>query len=183
MADVNRGLVSGNVTKLAVNLRLRHRVQGRCGLIQDDKGGVLVKGPGNGDFLSLAAGNIHAVFIQVLIQVGVQAEGFQPVAEARLHKALPGTVPVVAGAGGHILPQRHGKELEVLEHDGEDCHVVVVAVLADVDAVEQNLPFGGVVEPAQELNKGSLAAAVPSYHSKAPAHLELHAHMAQGVVF
>ena len=61
------------------------------------------------------------------------------------------------------LRERDGEEREILEHDAEQGHIFVHIVLADVDAVECDLPLVGVVQAAQELDKGALARTVVSH--------------------
>ena len=58
------------------------------------------------------------------------------------------------------MPQRLPQQLKILKDDREDGLVLVVVVFADVDAVEQDDPLGGVVQAAQQFDKGGLAAAV-----------------------
>ena len=182
MADIDGSSVLHNVVEPGINLRLGDGVQSGGGLVQDEEGGVLVQRPGDGDLLGLAAGDIHAVLCQVLVQPGVQpiGHGVQPVAEPGVLQALLRPGPVVVCRAGHVLPQGQGQQLEVLKDHGEDAHIVVVAVLADVDAVEQNLPLGGVVQAAEQLDEGGLAAAVPAHHGQAAAHPEPDVDVAQG---
>ena len=184
MADVDGGLVPGDVVELAVDLRLRHRVQGRRGLIQNDEGGILIEGPGDGDLLGLAAGDLHALLVQVLVEVGFQAlrQGRQPLPEARFGKAVRRPLPVIVPPGSHILPQGQGQQLEILKDHGEEVHVLPVAVLPDVDAIEEDLSLRWIVEPTEELDEGGLSAAVGAHHGKAAPHPEAHVHMPQGVV-
>ena len=181
VADVDGRAVAGNGVELLVNLRLGDGVKGSGGFVQNDEGRVLVKCPGNGDLLRLAAGNLHAVLGEVLVEHGVQplGHGRQPVAEARVHESLCRPHPVVIGAARHIFSQRLGQELEVLEHHGENLHIVLIIILADVNAVQEDFSLLGVVQAAQELNKGGLSAAVFPDDGQPPADLELHGHVFQ----
>ena len=54
-----------------------------------------------------------------------------------------------------------------------------VVVFADVDAIEQYGALSGVVQPAQQLDEGSLAAAVFPHHSQPLSHAELEADVPQ----
>ena len=72
MTDIDCGLITDNVVKLAVDLRFGDGVKGGCWLIQDDKGRVLIEGAGDGDFLRLTAGDLHTVLVQLLIKVRIQ---------------------------------------------------------------------------------------------------------------
>ena len=60
-------------------------------------------------------------------------------------QAVGGTGGIIMLGRGNILAQRQGEQLEILEHHREDIHVLIVAVLTDVDAVEQDDTLGGVV--------------------------------------
>ena len=91
-----------------------------------------------------------------------------------------GAVTVVVPGAGHVLPQRLGQELEVLEHHREQAHVVAVVVFADVDAVQQDVALLGVIQAAQQLDEGGLAAAVFAHHRHPPADAELDVHVPQG---
>ena len=55
VTDVDRSLIPGDLVEAGINFRLRDRVQSRRGLVEDDKGRILVKCPGNGNFLGLPA--------------------------------------------------------------------------------------------------------------------------------
>ena len=137
MADVDGGFVAGDLVELGVDLCLGHGIEGGGGLVQDDEGGVLVQRPGNGDLLGLAAGDLNAVLAVVLVELGVQPRGqcFQTLAEAGVSQGLFNPPGVIAHGAGHIAAQTLGDQLEVLENDGEDVHVVIVPVFPNVDAV------------------------------------------------
>lgn len=60
-------------------------------------------------------------------------------------QAVGGTGDIIMLGRGNILAQPQGEQLEILEHHREDIHVLIVAVLTDVDAVEQDDTLGGVV--------------------------------------
>ena len=137
MADVHGRLVPHNLVEVLVDLHLRHRVQGGGGLIQHHKGGVLVQGAGQGDFLRLAPGDLHAAFVKLLVQRRLQAlgQGGQPLPKAGHLQAPGGPALVHLHSGGHVLPQGEGQQLEILEYHREQVDVLPVAVLADVNAV------------------------------------------------
>ena len=147
VADINCSLIARDLVELCVDLRFSHRVQGGGRLIQHDERCILVQGPGNGDLLGLAARDGHAILVQIFIKAGVQPLGHpgQPVGKARFLQAVGGTGDIIMLGRGNILAQRQGEQLEILEHHREDIHVLIVAVLTDVDAVEQDDTLGGVV--------------------------------------
>ena len=137
MADVDGGLVARNLVKLGVDLRLGNRVERGCRLVEDDERRVFVQCPGDGNLLRLAAGNLHALVGKILVELGVQPLGqpLQPLAKAGVNQRLLHPLAVIVGRARHVLAQRLGEQLEVLEHHREDVHVLAVVVFADVDAV------------------------------------------------
>ena len=73
VGDVNGSLAAGKLVHALVNVRLRHRIQGGGGLIQNHKGRILVQTAGNGHFLGLPAGELHAIFRKIFVDLGVKA--------------------------------------------------------------------------------------------------------------
>ena len=57
-------------------------------------------------------------------------------------------------------PRREVVAHEILEDDADVAAQLGEVVLAQVEAVEQDAPFGRVVEPRQQLDDGGLAGAV-----------------------
>ena len=137
VADVDGGFVAGDLVELGVDLCLGHGIEGGGGLGQDDEGRVLIQRPGDGDLLGLAAGDLDAVLTVVLIKLGVQplGEALQPGAEACVCQSLFHPLGVIVYRARHIAAQALGDQLEVLEDDGENAHIVVIPVFPNVDAV------------------------------------------------
>ena len=63
-------------------------------------------------------------------------------------------------AHGDVFARRHLIAHEVLKDDADLRVQVVQIVFAQVDAIEQNLAFGRIVEPGNELDDRGLALAV-----------------------
>ena len=61
---------------------------------------------------------------------------------------------------GDVLPRRHFVAHEILKDYADFAMQVLDAVLAQVDAIEQNAPLGRIVEARQELDDGGLALPV-----------------------
>ena len=181
MGDIDGGLITCDLIELTVDLRLGDGVQRRRRLVEDDKGRVLIERAGNGDLLRLAAGNLDTVLGEIFVKHGVQTlfHRCKTVCEACIDQSLLCPVTVIFHAARHIVAQGLADELEILKYHGKYSHVIVIAVLADVDAVEQNLPLLRVVQAAQELDEGGLAAAVFAHDGKPFSNLEPHIHMAQ----
>ena len=69
-------------------------------------------------------------------------------------------VRAVDAADGDVLPRGHLVAHEVLEDDADLAMEIFELVVAEVHAVEQDLPFGRVVETRDQLDDGGLALAV-----------------------
>ncbi len=59
-----------------------------------------------------------------------------------------------------VFPRGHLVAHEVLKDDPDFVVQIFQLVIAQVNAIEQNLPFGRVVEPGDQLDHGRLALAV-----------------------
>lgn len=111
--------------------------------------------PGNGDLLRLAAGNLDTVLGEIFVKHGVQTlfHRCKTVCEACIDQSLLCPVTVIFHAARHIVAQGLADELEILKYHGKYAHVIIIAVLADVDAVEQNLPLLRVYRRHKSLMK------------------------------
>ena len=147
MGDIDGSLIACDLIELAVNLRLGDGVQRRRWLVEDDEGRVLIECAGNGDLLRLAAGNLDPVLGEIFVKHGVQTlfHRCKTVCEACIDQRLLCPVTVIFHAARHIVAQGLADELEILKYHGKYSHVIVIAGLADVDAVEQDDTLGGVV--------------------------------------
>ena len=65
MGNRNDGSVPANIGDGLLDLRLRHVVQRAGRLVQHQHLGILQQRPGNGEPLPLAAGKVHAIFVNV----------------------------------------------------------------------------------------------------------------------
>ena len=169
------------MAEFSVYLILGYRIQSRSRFIQNNKGGILIKGTGQGYLLGFTAGDLHPFRIKVFIQGSIQSLGhpLQTVLKAGFLQAGS----FIFRPGGHILPQGEGEQPEILKHHGKQCHIFLIAVFAYVYPVKKDLSFGGIIQPAQQFDKGSLAAAVHAYHRQLLPHFEFQIHMAQGIGF
>ena len=73
VADIDGGLVPGDGIEMAVDLILGDRIQRRRRLVQNDEGRVLIEGAGQSNLLGLAAGDLHAVLVIVLVKRRIQS--------------------------------------------------------------------------------------------------------------
>ena len=121
VGDVDCGFVPGDGVEIGVDLVFLDRVQCRRGFIQNDKGGILVKSPGQGDLLGLAAGNFNAGFVEMLVEIRMHTLRHlgEPVSKIGLLEALPDFFFVKIIACGDDLPQLQREQLKVLEHDAD----------------------------------------------------------------
>ena len=184
VADVDRGPVADDLVELLVDLHLGDRVERGGRLVEHDERRVHVERAGERDLLRLAARDLHALLVEVLVELRLEAvrKLREAVAETSLLQAGLCALGVVLHGGRHVLAEGEGEQLKVLKHDREQRDVLVVVVLADVDAVEQDRALGGVVEAAEQLDERRLARAVFADDREPLADAELHRDMAQRVV-
>ena len=181
MTDIDSRLVTGDVVELRVNLRFGNGIQGGSGFVQDDKRRIFVQCTGNGDLLRFTAGDFDTIFTKIFVEHGIQSIGHfcQAIGKAGIGQCFHDPFPVIGGTARHIVAQRLGDQLEVLEHNGENVHVIVIAVLANIDAIKQYLSLLGIVESAQQFDKSGFAAAILTHDSQALANLKFHTYILQ----
>ena len=150
MRNIYCSFISHHVIKMGIDFIFRQGVQCSRGFVQNHKGSILVQRSGQCDFLGLTSGHRNPALIKVLIQIGVETFGKQgePFLKTCLLQALPGFVAIIISAGGHVFAQGKGQQLKVLEYHGKQGHIFVVIVLLNIDAVEQNFSFRGIVQAA-----------------------------------
>mmetsp|Transcript_36164 Transcript_36164/g.115824 ORF Transcript_36164/g.115824 Transcript_36164/m.115824 type:complete len:218 (-) Transcript_36164:136-789(-) len=140
------------------DLGLGFRVEGARRFVEEDDGGVLEEGPGEGDALLFAAAELEAPFAD---------EGF--VAEGHGEDGLvdgrgsSGADDVVVGfrevAVSDVVGDGVVQEGGVLGHDAEEPPEFADGVVPDVGAVEGHAAGRRVVEAEQEPQEGALPAA------------------------
>ena len=190
MADVHGGFSGHDAVEPRVHIRFGDGVECGGGFVQHDKGRGwiarfrLVERAGQGDFLRFAAGDFHAARVVIAVERGIQPPGHggKPLAKARAQQRAFRRGTVVFHARAHILPQREGEQPEILEYHGEERLIFLIAVFADVDAVERDYALGGVVQAAEQLDHGGFAAAIPAHHGHALAHAQREVQILQRVV-
>ena len=128
------------------------------GLVQEDDGGVLQDGPGDGDPLLLAAGERAAALADDgVIAIG---QGHDEVVAAGLlgggdHLLLRG----VGLAEEKVCPDGIVEEVDILEDHGEVGEQTVAGELPEVVAAQGDAAALGVIEPGQKAADGGLAGA------------------------
>ena len=137
------------------------RIQGGCGLVQNDKRRIPIQRPGDGDLLRFAAADIAAVFIQA-VQICMKLLGHLPDAfpESCLGQAVPDLRLMHGLPRCNIFSHGEGKQAEILKYHRKQRELILVAIISDVHAVEGNFALCGFVQPAQELDKGGLPGSV-----------------------
>ena len=133
-------------------------VERRGGLIEDEDFRVLENGPGEGQPLALAAGELHAVAAEQRVVAVGQAldELVGPGFPSGFADLLVGGV----GAGVAEVLHHGGVEEEAfLERDADGAAEVIHVVLGHVDAVDADVAGGGVVEAGEQVDQRALAAA------------------------
>ena len=128
------------------NFRVRLRVHGAHGVVEDQDGRLLHEGPGNSHPLELAAGEGHAPLAH---------QGVVALLKAHDH-VVDGSDAgrllhfFIGGGGVHdadVLPDGAGVEEGLLEHDPDVPAKAGVVDVVDVHAADGDLPPGAGVEP------------------------------------
>ena len=148
-----------------VEVRLRQGVQGGGGLVQDQKGRVLVEGPGEAQPLSLPAGEVHAVLLHLLGEAGVQSlgEGVDGLPQSGTVQGLPDLLPVKLLPARHVLADGEGQEAHVLEHRAHQPEILLLVEVPHRHTIHQNLPALRLVEAGEELHQRGLPRAVETH--------------------
>ena len=158
VGDHDDGLLPGQRLDGLRQLVLVLRVHVGGGLVQEDHRRVLHHGPGDGDALALAAGQVRAA----LADHGVVAVG-----QRRDEVVAAGLLR----RGDHVLHRRVGRaeadvvgdgvaeQVDVLEHEGEVLHQAVHVVVPHVAPAQGHRPGVRVPEPGQQVDQRGLAAA------------------------
>ena len=134
------------------------------GLVENEQLRVAKIGARQGELLPFAAGEIDAALeaaaqhlVVAALQLCDHAGG-----QALLGRVFDffRRVRNFDAAHGDVFARRHFVAHEVLKDDADLGVQVGQVVLAQIDAIEQDLAFGGIVEPRDELDDGGLALAV-----------------------
>ena len=106
------------------------------------------------------------------------------VRDARPLQTVPhfGTIYIFPSGLGHVFRHRSRQDGKLLEHGGEVLVVVPAVILPDVLPIQQHLSLRGIVEAAEELDKGGLSRAVAAHHRQLLAGMERQVNMGQGVM-
>lgn len=183
MTDEYRCAIADDLVEMGVDLIFGDGVKGGCGFVEDDKGRILIKGAGNGNFLGFATGDFYSVSIKIFVKAGIQALGhlLKPKIEADFLKGRENTGLIIFKRGGYILSQWEREEIEILKYNGKDRKILFVLIFADIDAVQEDLAFGRVVKAAKQLDEGGLSAAVHANDGHSFANMKFNIHMTQGI--
>ena len=137
---------------------LGSRVEGRGGLVEHQNRRVAHHGPGDGEPLPLAGGELAAA----IRKHGVEA--LRQAGDVVLHGRHPHRFPhplVVRAGGGvaDVVPHGHGEQHVFLQRDGDVGAQAGDAVVAQVPAVDADAAALGIEQPQQQRGDGALAGA------------------------
>ena len=125
--------------------RLGLGVQGRGGLVQDEDRRVLEQGPGYGQTLALAAGQVGALFAQDgVVAAGQAFDELMGIGEPGRGDHFLATGLLLAV--GDVVVDAHGKELGFLEHDGDVVAQAFDRHIAQILAVDTDGALLRIVE-------------------------------------
>ena len=166
MRDQDHGSAAHQVPHRAEDLRLGLRVNGARGLVENEHRTVLQEGAGEGDTLSLAPGELRAALPDVRV-----VASWQPHDElVRVGGVCRGDDLLSARAGrgiGDVFSDAGGEEYRLLQHDGELAAQVGELVVAQINAVQQDLSRGRVVEAREQADQCGLAGSRRPDHAEA----------------
>ncbi len=181
MGDDEGGPVLHEPLQRRLHLPLRLGIQRRCGLVEDEDGGVPDNGPRNADPLALTAGEPHAALADDgVIPLGHLHDEFMGMGgTGRLDDAL---LRGVLSAVGDVCPDGVVEEHHLLGHHGDVHPERFHGDIADVIAAYDD-PSGGCLEESrEEIGDGSLSRAGLPDQGDAAAFLGLEAHPFQGIL-
>ena len=156
VGDDDGDLVSGVLLQGVLDAAFAFVVQCARGFVEDQHGGFFVDGPGDGDALALAAGEVGAE----LVHLGVDA-----LAQALGEIQRIGTFEGFDDAGfvyfvtvGYVRGETVLEDVDALRYDGDVLTQGVLLQLFDGDAVDGDGTGVGVVKTDQRVNEGAFAA-------------------------
>ena len=164
MRDEQGHLALGKFGETLEDFKFAAGVEGRGGFVEDEELGVAEVSTGERDLLPLASGKFDAAFETAAKHLVIAT---LQLVDNRIGKALvSGEFDLSVGIGGfhstdgNVFLGGHLEAHEILKDDANLTMQVGQLVLAEIDAVEEDLAFGGVVEAGDELDDSGLALAV-----------------------
>src|SRR5438445_4307685 len=158
VGDHKAGPPAQEILQRLLNQLLAFRVQVAGRLIQDQDLGSRQDGPGDGQPLALPPGQLYSPFpddrVVPLRQHGNELMGIGApggVEDLRVRGAMT--------AVGDVFAHRAIEQEHLLVDHRQELAVALEAELANVDAVDQNLPTGRIVEARHQVGQGRLADA------------------------
>lgn len=133
-------------------------VDGRGCLVQDHHGRVGHSGPGNGQQLPLALGQVGAVALQGGV-IAIGQTGDEVVSAGQLGGGNAFLVGGVQTAIADVFHHGAGEQVGVLEHHAQRPPEVRLFDLIDIDVIVTDLAVGDIVEPVDQVGNGGLAGA------------------------
>ncbi|MNE04296.1 hypothetical protein D3C80_968210 [compost metagenome] len=159
MGDDQGGATFHDLVERCLDMPFGLGVECRGRLVEDQQGGVLEQGTGDGKALALATGKQHAVFpdlgVEALRQLIDEILGIR--IRCRRFDLLTwraGQIAIGNVVGNRIVEQR-----DMLGNLGNMPTQVAQAVFLDVDTVEQDLPVFVMIEARYQTGQGRLATA------------------------
>ena len=167
MGDEQRGLARAHLVVFEVDVVLCNRVERRRRLVEQQHRPILIQSAGQHQPLGLAAGEQHAVLIDLPAHLGVNALGQRVdlLGQARLVQAGAHLVLIAAfDRLRDVFGHRRSQYRKFLKSGGEERVVVSAVKLADVLPVQQHRALGRVQQAAQELDQRGFARAVEAHN-------------------
>src|SRR5712691_5655464 len=158
MGDDEGRTILSEATDSLLDQLLGLRIDGRCGLIEDQDLGIAQDSSDNGDPLALPPGELVPPLADLrVIAVRLGQDKAVGIGSLRRLNDLLEARPRLAVAD--VLGNRPTKQERLLEHDADLVPQVLELDLADVHAVDLDSPLVHVVEAAEQVHHGRLAYA------------------------
>ena len=181
VGDQDGGLARPGIPEVLEDGGLGFGIDGGDGVVQDQDGGLLHQGTGDGNALLLAAGDGDAA----LAQNGLiaQLELGNVAVHVRQLRCVDDNFPLVGvGGEGDIGGDGVGEEEIILGHIGTARPDIVDGYGVDVPTIDKNRAVGDVVGPQQQVHQGGLACAGLAHQADVLARMDREGHILQGVV-
>lgn len=164
VADEDGHFVAGEFGEAFEDFEFGAGVEGGGGFVEDDELGVAHVGAAEGDFLPLAGGEVaaagEAAAEHLVVLVGERVD--DGVGEGLGGGVVDAVVVCeeIDFAEADVFAGEHIEADVVLENDADFAADFGWGVVAEVDAVEEDLAGGGVVEAGEEFDDGGFSGAV-----------------------
>ena len=187
MRDEDGGGVAHGFSVSQIELVFRDRIQSGGWLVQNDERSFFIQCPCKKQLLLFSAGKIHAVSIHLPDQGGIALlrRFFIALRKAGQRKIPFQTAPVdfLFPVSGQIFIQSDREQGIILKQDGDTAEVFLSGKAFHGNASQQNFPFCGMIEAADELDQRGFSSPVQAEKRQLLAGTDGEADIGKGLLF